>query len=872
MSHRWIVPVFLSALLLLQANCSNSESPNANDNANTNTNENTSTDGDQSGRVSGRLTVLARQARTTLLETEPNDTPDEAQSTVSVQPGANVEIFGRLSVAEGDRSDSFVFEVAAPVVVSARLLFDSDPEQPGNVDFAFAVSDFASKSCSLGVDAQMFSECFDSDRNPESATFEVVGNFALIVQAIQGEGNYELGLVFESPTASAAGTNSIKRVGLAQHSPSPKVRGEIVAEFEQQLSTEDCQRIIADGGLEVLARSPAGYYLLRLPDRQVSSAHLQRTLNSLLSHPSVRLAEPNYRYTIAEVPNDEFFELQWHYDLISLPEAWDVTVGSEDVIVAVVDTGILTEHPEFSERLIAGYDLISDSEAARDGDGVDPDPFDEGDLAGGPSQSSFHGSHVAGTIGATSNNESGVSGVTWIGSIMPVRALGVGGGSSFDIAEAIRFAAQIDNVSGALPAKPADVINLSIAGPAGSPPSVLLANAISEAVAKGIAVVAAAGNEASSEPAFPAAFADTISVSACDPQLALAPYSNFGSTIDISAPGGNLALDLTGDGWGDGVLSLTGSEVDGGIEFGLSFQHGTSMASPHVAGVIALMKSVNPELTLDQIRSILSDTATDVGDPGKDDFFGAGVVNAALAVNEAATAGGEAAPTDPQISLSIQSLSFGNTIDRLTVRITNTGGGVLAVTEVTTQEIVASGWLEVTRQTASDRTTVSGLVVDVSREGLAEGTYFATIEVLAEGQDAQEIVVVMTVGEGDAVDDTIFVVAIDAETRVTIVQDETTRARNFEFELVLPPGTYKIYAGTDRDLDDLICDIGELCGALPSAIEANEITIEAKQVREDIDFAVGELIFQSHLGERIMGPSGSGSDRARFRPIQSSGN
>ncbi len=192
MSHRWIVPVFLSALLLLQANCSNSESPNANDNANTNTNENTSTDGDLSGRVSGRLTVLARQARTTLLETEPNDTPDEAQSTVSVQPGANVEIFGRLSVAKGDRSDSFVFEVATPVVVSARLLFDSDPEQPGNVDFAFAVSDFASESCSLGADEQMFSECFDSDRNPESATFEVVGNFALIVQAIQGEGSADV--------------------------------------------------------------------------------------------------------------------------------------------------------------------------------------------------------------------------------------------------------------------------------------------------------------------------------------------------------------------------------------------------------------------------------------------------------------------------------------------------------------------------------------------------------------------------------------------------------------------------------------------------------------------------------------------------------
>ena len=146
---------------------------------------------------------------------------------------------------------------------------------------------------------------------------------------------------------------------------------------------------------------------------------------------------------------------------------------------------------------------------------------------------------MGGTLGATSDNGRDVAGVTWDCRIMPVRALGVGGGTAMDIAEAVRFAAQIDNMSGALPAAPADVINMSIATPAGTGPSIMMGDAITEAVAKGVVVVAAAGNESTDLQAFPASFDNVISVAACDPQLSLAPYSRGGQAPNKAhAPAG----------------------------------------------------------------------------------------------------------------------------------------------------------------------------------------------------------------------------------------------------------------------------------------------------------------------------------------------
>ncbi len=834
---------------------------------NTNVNDNGGSTDPDAGTISGVVTVLPQQTRSSVTEEEPNDTFDDLAIPITIEAGRRLEIFGDLSTVGADLSDSFLFELnsESPVKVQAILSFDFNPQNPTENNLALGISDLLTAECTFDVADQFFTECVNTEKNPEVSTFEVRGDFGLTIQALAGQASYVLGLEFSQIEVSSASDKTVKRIAEdrsakvipAHRQPgSGFVPSEVLVKFEQGLSEAECKAVLAARGLQALQKSPSGVYrCCRLAEKQGRVARLVdtvRTIEAMRSVRGVRVVEPNYRYYPAREPNDQHFDLQWHYSLINLPDAWDLTTGDEDVIIAVVDTGILGDHPDISDRLIAGYDFISDPASSRDGDGLDEDPTDEGDLSGGPGRSSYHGTHVTGTLGASTDNGLDVAGVTWGCQIMPVRALGVGGGTSFDIAEAVRYAAGINNVSGQLPEKPADVINMSIATPAGLPPSLLMGDAITEAVAEGIVVVVAAGNDGSSLPAYPAAFDRTISVAACDPQLDLAPYSNFGSTIDITAPGGNLSLDLTGDGFGDGVLSLMGIETDGAIDFTLSFQHGTSMSAPHVAGVVALMKSRNAALSVDEVLEILTETAIDVGAVGPDNMFGAGVLNAAGAVNEAALRAGLVTPAEPKISLSTRTLDFGNSLDELTVQITNTGGGILQITEVALEEFVAENWLEVTTQTNSGNTNVSGIVASVDRTGLDSGTYIGRITISASGLNDEIIDVNMRVGPSAPVDEILFVVAVDAETRVTVAQDVTSAERGFAFEINnLPPRTYKIYAGTDRDENDQICDLGELCGGFPSAILANDILLEPTETISNIDFPVGDIIFEHQTAQGV---------------------
>jgi len=836
------------------------------DGGNTNVNDNSDEPVAETGTIAGVVSLLAQEVRSSVAEVEPNDTFEQATSTITVGAGSRLQIFGDLSTADGDLSDAFLFQVdsTAELQMQAILSFDFNPQDPTQNNLAIGLSDLTSGSCGFDIGGQLFAACVDTERNPEVATFQVSGSFGLAIQALGGEAGYVLGLEFSALDAALPTGAGVRKIsGTIEINSAPRhlpgdgfIPSEVLVKFDQDVSEAECLRRIESVGLEVLQKSPCGVYRCRkaAPNngRVAQAVATIRMVQAMRDVPGIRVAEPNYRYFPAREPDDEFFALQWNHPLINLPDAWDITTGDPSVIIAVVDTGILGDHPDLNARLIPGYDFISDPASARDGDGIDSDPTDEGDLSGGPGNSSFHGTHVTGILGAVSNNGVDIAGVTWGCPIMPVRALGVGGGSSFDIGEAVRYAAGIANVSGEVPETPATVINMSIATAAGSPPSTLMGNAIAEAVAQGIVVVVAAGNDGSSLPAYPAAFPDSISVAACDPQLELAPYSNFGTTIDFTAPGGNLALDLTGDGYGDGVLSLIGIETPEGIEFSLSFQHGTSMACPHLAGVVALMKSENPDLSVADVREILADTAIDVGTEGPDLKFGAGVINAAGAVSEAARRAGQETAPEPKIGLSTTGLNFSSTIDELTVQVTNTGGGTLEIISAAVEEFVGTGWLQATTEVGSGNTNVSGIVATIDRTGLANGTYVARITVSGTGVADAFIDVEMQVGQFSPSDETIFVVVIDSETRVTIAQGVTSAELGFAFEIAdLPPNTYKIYAGTDRDGDDQICDLGELCGGFPSAIAANEVTVEPGVTITGIDFAVGDIIFEPQSAQRV---------------------
>jgi len=533
-------------------------------------------------------------------------------------------------------------------------------------------------------------------------------------------------------------------------------------------------------------------------------------VKALRKRPEVVSARLNYIRKPFRVPNDEYYSYQWHYPQIDLPQAWDITTGSSDVIVAVIDTGVLSNHPDLQGQLVAGYDFIQDPDNAADGDGIDNDPFDVGDDANG--NSSFHGTHVSGTIAAASDNSNGVAGVAWGARVMPLRALGRFGGTDYDIEQAVRYAAKLPNDSGTVPAKKADVINLSLGGPTNT---TVPTEAFRLAREAGVIVVAASGNEATNELNYPASLDGVVSVSATTIRDALAPYSNFGETIDIAAPGGNFS-DVNGDGYADGILSTVGSDANGPIQLGYAFYQGTSMASPHIAGVIALMKSVYPGLTPDSFDQLLAngELTDDLGTLGRDNQFGYGLVNAYKAVTAASNL--IAAPVElrpPLAAIQPTALNFGADGVSMDLNISNAGDGVLEVLQINDD---SNGWLNVTALSV-DTNGLGRYVVQVDRQSLPAQTqtYSANITVTTS-VNTVNIPVLMQVFVENVEDNAGFHYAIlsDSESQA-MVQKVAARLIEGEYHFSfnnVGPGSYTIRAGTDSDNDGRICEVAEACG------------------------------------------------------------
>ena len=340
----------------------------------------------------------------------------------------------------------------------------------------------------------------------------------------------------------------------------------------------------------------------------------------LQDDPQVAYAEPDYFMQTMLVPNDSRYNEQWHYFEstagINLPTAWDITTGSSSVVVGVIDTGILS-HADIQPNTLSGYDFISNSWIANDGSARDSDPADPGDsLQIGdcgsdngqpvPAQvvsSSWHGTHVAGTIAAASNNSIGVSGVAWGAKILPLRALGRCGGYSSDIVDAMRWGAGLSVHNMPSNPNPAKVLNLSLGGTAYSCPQ-SYQDAIDEVTAAGVTVVVAAGNSnASASLTAPANCNNVITVGAINRSANRSWYSNYGSFVDIAAPGGETYFQ------GYGVLSTANTGLTTPSVDSYEYYQGTSMATPHVAGVAALIYSLRPNITPARLKQLMKNTA-----------------------------------------------------------------------------------------------------------------------------------------------------------------------------------------------------------------------------------------------------------------------
>lgn len=580
-------------------------------------------------------------------------------------------------------------------------------------------------------------------------------------------------------------------------------------------------------------------------------------IKSLRQDPEIEYAEPNYEVGTRASPNDEAYPFQWHYPLIDLPSAWDTTTGDPGVIVAVVDTGILANHPDLRGQTVSGYDFVSSISNASDGDGIDPDPEDPGNSLD-PGSSSFHGTHVSGTVAAAGNNGLGVAGVAYSSRIMPLRALGAdGSGTSYDVAQSVRFAAGLSNDSGTVPVQRADIINLSLSGG----PFTRSGQELYDAVrAAGVTVVSAAGNDASTVPAYPASYQHVISVSAVDAQRNISSFSNTGDSIDLAAPGGNNGLDLNGDGYPDGILSTSGSA--GGTDFSYAFLSGTSMAAPHVAGVMALMKSINPALTPADIDALLvrGDLGDDLGSPGRDDRYGYGLINAQRAVLAAMEASGSPPADNPLLSASASTLNFGSSSDSLYLELRNSGLGSLQLLDL--EE--SSSWLELVPEQV-DGSGLGLYRVIVDRSGLSSGTYAAEITARST-VNAINIRVLMSVGSGDFTADVGVVYFLLYEDGQELALAQTAAesdggSYNFKFTGI-PPGSYQIYAGSDADNDLFICDSGEACGAWLTTDKPAEIILENDL--ENLNFPVEYQVSIPTASGNTAGPDQPRQDPARL--------
>lgn len=326
--------------------------------------------------------------------------------------------------------------------------------------------------------------------------------------------------------------------------------------------------------------------------------------------PGIRYAERNFLRYAMTVPNDPHYSTyQWNLRRIGAVDAWTLSVGDSGTIVAVLDSGIDTSHPDLKSKLLPGYNYLRGSTDTTDEVG--------------------HGTHIAGILGAVGNNRIGIAGVNWNCRILPLKVLGRdGSGDDFEIARAVRKAAEGG----------ARVVNLSLGAPVYNQ---TLRDALDYAKARGVLVVAAAGNnyEDGNPTMYPAAYPGVMAVGATTNTDRRASYSQTGPHLSVVAPGGDPTSQIDEDPnhW---IMSTWPTNRSSGY----LLASGTSQAVPQVGGLASLLWAVDPSLSVDEVRETIQSTAVDLGTAGRDDTFGYGRINMAAALRKVAVSRDQTPP------------------------------------------------------------------------------------------------------------------------------------------------------------------------------------------------------------------------------------
>lgn len=380
-------------------------------------------------------------------------------------------------------------------------------------------------------------------------------------------------------------------------------KNQVVVKFATPPSDEDLQRIARE--LHAGPAQKLGYtYVFESSDMEAQQ------MMAYFKNWNVEYAEPHYLYLTNDrlrfvksaeeteggersaldmngtVPNDALYSrYQWNLPLIETLQGWNIGRGSQDVKVAVVDTGVDLNHPDLKDNLLEGTNVVAQNSPPQDDVG--------------------HGTHVAGIISALVNNNEGVAGMTWYNPILPVKVLDASGsGSTYAVAQGIIWAADHG----------AKVINLSLGNYADAQ---FLHDAIKYAYDKDVVLIAASGNDNTERPGYPAAYEEVFAVAATDAKKDKASFSNYGNYIDVAAPG----------------VSIPSTYPDNQY----AALSGTSMASPHVSALAALIRSANPLLKNTEVMEIMRKSAADIGEPGRDKYFGYGLIDVVKALEMADT-------------------------------------------------------------------------------------------------------------------------------------------------------------------------------------------------------------------------------------------
>jgi len=353
---------------------------------------------------------------------------------------------------------------------------------------------------------------------------------------------------------------------------------DIVVRFTDELSDEELNRIRR--AIDASSVQNTGYaYIFRS-----NTMTYEQMLTYFRDHHSTRYIEPHYMYVTNAEPNDALYaDYQWNLPATRTESGWELAEPGEEVIVAVIDTGVDLDHPDLKNRLVEGYNVYTEGSDADDDVG--------------------HGTHVAGIIAAEINNYEGIAGIAPHTRIMPVKVLdSTGAGSTYAVAQGIIWATDHG----------AKVINLSLGNYAEAQ---FLHDAIQYAYDRDVVLVAATGNDHTESPGYPAAYDEVLAVGATDSKGQLAQFSNYGTYIDVAAPGVSIASTYPGNQYA--ALS------------------GTSMASPHAAALAAMIRSVNPSLSNEEIMELMRSTSTDLGESGHDIYFGYGQIDVEKALSAA---------------------------------------------------------------------------------------------------------------------------------------------------------------------------------------------------------------------------------------------